>query len=480
MARETVGDLIATLDPVRFTGAAAARRRRVSGYSTDSRSLTTGDVFVALRGERFDGHDFIARVAPLASAAVVDVRWADAQTRFPALPLVVVDDTLEAYGRIATAHRERFDIPVVAIAGSNGKTTTKDLVAQVLATRYRVLATEGNLNNLIGVPATMLRIAPEHEVAVIEIGTNMPGEIARLCDVLRPTHGLITNIGREHLELLGSIEGVAAEEGSLFGFLAHTGGTAFVNGDDPHLRTLARQVRSRIVYGRRGRVDVRGTVLGLDEACRPKLRITDRRGTKERTTDTQLGTPGMHTAFNALAAATVGLGLKVPITKVARALREFRPLNYRSGYGRLAFETLSNGVRLLNDTYNANPESMTVALETLAAMRPGNEGRRIAVLADMRELGIHSAREHRSIGLRIAEGIGGVDVALFFGTEMRRACRALQSSDAWSGSARYFRDRETLAEHLRRILLPTDVVLIKGSRGLEMEKVITQLKQGPH
>jgi UDP-N-acetylmuramoyl-tripeptide--D-alanyl-D-alanine ligase len=479
MALETIGGLLEVLDDVHFVGTSHAKRRRIRGFSTDSRSLKKGEVFCALSGEQFDGHNFLSKVAHRAAAAIVSSNWFARQhdVQLP-LPLVVVDDTLTAYGAIATIHRMQFGIPVIAVAGSNGKTTTKDLVAGVLASRYRVLATEGNLNNLIGVPATMLRINEEHQVAVVEIGTNMPGEIARLCEVLRPTHGVITNIGREHLELLGSLDGVAREECALFDFLSASGGTAFVNLDDRYLRKAGLKLKKRVTYGRTARADVQASVGSLNEWCAPQVTFVDRRGSRSSSFTAQLNTPGVHTALNALAAVAIGRALKVPLGSIRTALEAFAPLSYRSGYGRLAMMQLPNGARLLNDTYNSNPESVGAALQTLSAMQPGPDGRRVAVLADMKELGEQSAEEHRLVGQSIAAGEGAVDVALFHGDEMRHGFNALKAKLPKSNRsvyARFFKDKTQLATYLRDELRGSDVILVKGSRGMAMEEIVRTL-----
>ncbi|HVZ37748.1 MAG TPA: UDP-N-acetylmuramoyl-tripeptide--D-alanyl-D-alanine ligase [Candidatus Kapabacteria bacterium] len=473
MSIETIRDLLRELENGRYNGSARTAARAVRGFSTDSRSLKKGEVFVALQGETFNGHDFIGDVARRgAAAAVVSSAWdGDAA----GLPLIAVDDTLAAYGTIATAHRMQFTIPVIAVAGSNGKTTTKELIADLLAERHTVLRTEGNLNNLIGVPATMLRLNAAHTAAVVEIGTNTPGEIAKLASILRPTHGIITNIGREHLELLGSIEGVAREEGALFEYLAIHGGTAFVNQDDPLLRKMGRRLERRITFGRGAGADISGRRGALDERGAPKLAICDRRRANAKELEVQLRTPGLHTAGNALAAAAVALALRVPGAAVKRALEGFEAKVYHGGYARLAPMTAANGARLLNDTYNANPDSVLAGLATLAAMKPARGGIRIAVLADMKELGRSSAREHTRIGEEIA-GMPKIGLALFHGTEMKRAYRALlKSGAAMRMKPMYFDTKEELAETLLAILSEQDIVFIKGSRGMKMEEVVAKL-----
>ena len=350
MIVETVGDLLSVLPHAVLVGPASARRRTVAGFSTDSRSLKKRDLFIALVGERFDGHDFIMQ-AGNAAAALVSAEWyaRNRATQAP-MPLVVVEDTLRAYGDIAAAHRSTFTYPVIAIAGSNGKTTTKELVSDVLAERYNVLRTEGNLNNLIGVPATILRMTAEHTAAVIEIGTNMPGEIARLCEILQPTHGVITNIGSEHLELLRSLDGVAEEEGALYRYLDSSGGTSFVNLDDPYLARMGGTLAHAVTYGRSSRANVRGRIGRLDANGAPSIEITDMRSSSPKTIAAQLRTPGLHTATNALAAATIGLVLKVSPARVRRVLESFEPRTYPAGNARLAVKHSPRGATIHKDT----------------------------------------------------------------------------------------------------------------------------------
>lgn len=474
MSIGTLRDLLSILPHDTFTGTAATARRTVRGYSTDSRSLKKGEVFIALTGEQFDGHAFIESIAGKgAAAAVVSRKWFGGNgEREHLLPMIVVENTLAAYGRIATGHRSQFSYPVIAVAGSNGKTTTKELAADVLATKHNVLRTEGNLNNLIGVPAMMLRMSAEHTTAVIEIGTNSPGEIARLCEILRPTHGIITNIGREHLELLGSVEGVAREEGALFEYLAANGGTAFVNLDDPHIARMGRALEKKVTYGRGTGAQIAGKKGKLNEAGAPLLEITDRRRGEPRSFSVQLRTPGEHTAQNALAAAAVGLALRIPPTQVRKVLEQFQPHIYKGGYARLAVMKAAGGVTVLNDTYNANPDSTIAALRALLALKPGRGGRRIALLGDMKELGASSAAEHRGIGDELVR-LPKVDLAILFGDEMHYAYQAL--SAAAPQRAMYFAARQEMLDALATLVSPADVILVKGSRGMKMEEAVRKL-----
>ncbi len=472
----SVRDLLSILPDAEFRGDAPALRRKVRGLETDSRSLTKGFAFVALRGERFDGHEYVPEAfSHGAPVAVVSRTWSRSRVaRQVADPLVIVDDPLAAYGRIARSHRDTFDIPVIAVAGSNGKTTTKELLADLLSRRWKVLKTEGNLNNQIGAPAMLLRLRPDHQMAVIEIGTNSPGEIALLCDIVNPTHGLITSIGREHLELLGSVEGVAREEGELFRYLEEHGGWAIVNGDDPFIAAMKTRRDRRLVYGTRGRVDVRGRIGKVDRWGAPRLEIIDRHARREARALIPLAVPGRHSALNALAAAAAARLLGLPMTQVKQGLQAFAPAVSSHGYGRLAPMTAACGAAILNDTYNANPDSTIAALETLASITPAPGGMRIAVLGDMRELGRSSATEHRRLADEIVR-IGGIDQTLFHGPEMKYAWRRLArlARERNMRPPLHFESKERLIDAVLAFLSVDDVLLVKGSRGMRMEEVVT-------
>ena len=464
-----------------LVGSSASKRRGVKGFSTDTRSLKKGEVFLAIKGEQFDGHDFVREAEKRgAQAAIVTNNWYLVNRRKKwKLPLIVVRDTLDAYGRIAAEHRRRFKIPVIAVAGSAGKTSTKEMLATVLSQKFNVLKTEKNYNNRIGVPATLLQLNSKHEMAVIEIGTNMPGEIAALCKAVEPTHGVITNIGHEHLELLGSIEGVAQEEGALFQWLAQKGGTGFVNLDDDLIKQMSRVLQKQVTYSRMKRGEYQVKIGRLNEEGAPKIEIVNNKRKSFKPISVQLNTPGKHTAQNALAAAAIGATLGVPPTSIKKGLEEYHPpVEKRGGYARLALLRLNDGGRVLNDTYNANPDSMRVALETLAGIAVGKKGKRIAVLADMAELGRHAPEEHQKIGEMIPD-MGKIDVAIFFGRNMRRAYEAIALADRPArATSFFFRKKENLVRVLNSLRTPHDVVLVKGSRSMKMEEVVAALEEG--
>ena len=432
------------------------RRKSFTDVSTDSRSVNEGELFVAIRGESFDGHQFVETAFRRGAACAVVDRRANIHA-YRKRPFLVVHDTTKALGGLAHAYRKKFDIPFLAVAGSNGKTTTKEMITNVLRSRYSVLSTEGNLNNHIGVPQTLFRLNRRHEFAVVEIGTNHFGELDHLCSILDPTHGVITNIGREHLEFFRSLSGVARAEGELFDALRPRG-TGFVNADDPRIRTIAQKLRRKVSYGFTAG-SVRGTLAGIGpDGCATFLvKARSRRAFR-----VALRTPGLHAAVNGLAAAAVGLSFGVPPGEIGRALGRFSSVGKR-------MEVLhSGGLTILNDTYNANPDSVLTALRTLEGMK--TSGRKIVVLADMLELGESSRTEHERIGKAV--GRMGIDALFTFG----KGAAAIHESAAIR-TRRHFGTKGELSRALLALAAEPDIILIKGSRGMKMEEVTMALQQ---
>ncbi len=432
-----------------------APRKGFAGVCTDSRNVRPGELFVALRGESFDGNAFVREAFRRgAAAAVVDSPRGRRSAGSKAV--VVVKDAVKALGSIARIYRSKFRVPVVAVAGSNGKTTTKEMIAKVLGKKFNVLSTEGNQNNHIGVPMTLLRLRPGHGAAVVEMGTNHFGEVRYLAETARPTHGVITNIGREHLQFFRTLSGVAKAEGELFDYLAGSGGTAFVNADDARVARLAARNATTVPYGFSGNGrTVRATGLSMTRDGLPKFTVT-RRGGKPFAV--KLSVPGRHTASNALAAAAIGIAFGVSAAGIRSALAGFRPVGKR-------METVKRrGVTILNDTYNANPESVISALDTLALFK--GRGRRIVVLGDMLEMGRNARREHALVGAAIGKH-GFADV-LTFGPLARHYVGA-------GRPGKHYADKRRLATELCRMTRPGDVVLVKGSRGMKMEEIVASL-----
>ncbi|MBF9236327.1 UDP-N-acetylmuramoyl-tripeptide--D-alanyl-D-alanine ligase [Hymenobacter sp. BT683] len=417
--------------------------------STDSRQPQPGTLFFALNGPSFRAAEFAPQALEKgARHAVVDD--ADLAASDPAR-YTFAPDPLVALQQLARHHRQQFNMPVLAVTGSNGKTTTKELLTAVLAQKFRVLATIGNLNNHIGVPLTLLRLrAGEHDFAVIEMGANHRGEIAELCELAQPSHGLITNIGKAHLEGFGGAEGVALGKGELFDYLARTGGTAFVNTLDAKLPALAAAVPTRLTYP--GPTDTYpATLLAADHAV--ALRLADG-------TDVAAQLTGDYNFPNLAAAAAVGLHFGVSTDKVATALAHYNPQNNRSQLLRTAHNDL------LLDAYNANPSSMAAALRSFAA-RPTAPGQsKLAILGDMFELGNDSAAEHRQLGQLLAEL--NLPAVFLIGQEMRAAAGA-------SEHVQHFPTKAEAAEWLTQHPVRGQQVLVKGSRGMALETLVELL-----
>lgn len=424
----------------------------------DSRKAVAGAVFVALPGERTDGHRFVGEVFSAGAAwAVVSRQWfAEKGAAFdgPGHRFLVADDPVAAFQQLATAYRERFDIPVIGIGGSNGKTTTKEMVAAVLSTGFKVLVTQGNYNNHLGVPLTLLQMRRDTEVAVIEMGINHPGEMEFLCSIARPTHGLLTNIGHEHLEFFGSLDGVADAEAELYRYLEAHGGMAFVNLDDHRLATAGATLSRKTGYGMEPGAWRAwwAEEIGADRVGRVSFTLCS----QDCRQPVAMNFVGRHNVINAVAASAVGAHFGLDPSRIAEGLGSLQPAK---GWKRM--ELFDGGdIVVLNDTYNANPDSVRLALDTLAAIEC--RGRRIAVLGDMLELGGNSAIEHEGIGRYIREL--PIDACLTYGEAARLVCR--EAGDRCAG---HFEAMDELRQFLSGYVQPGDAVLFKGSRGMRLE-----------
>ncbi|PYM24991.1 MAG: hypothetical protein DMD78_07455 [Candidatus Rokuibacteriota bacterium] len=429
----------------------------VTGVSIDSRSLNVGEAFFAIRGHRLDGHGFLADAAARGAACMVVHALPD---DVPAnVPLVLVEDTTHALGRLAAWHRGRFAIPVVAVTGSNGKTTTKELAAGVLATRWNVLKPERSFNNQWGLPLTLLQLAPEHQAAMLEIGSNAPGEVAALAALAAPTVGIVTTVAAVHTEFLGSLDGVREEKAGLVRALT-ADGVAVLNADDPRVAGMARDTRARVVtYGRGGTAAVRAVGEPVDDER--GLRFTlEAGGARQEVT---LGLAGRHNVINALAAAAAGVALGIPLADVARGLAAVRPVA-----GRCVWRQ-AGAVSILDDTYNASPVSVRAALDTVGAHRRGR--RVIVVLGDMLELGAITDDTHREVGRAVAAL--PADEFVGVGRAMQAAVEA--AKEAGLTEARHLTTFEDTVAHLLKRLTAGDLVLVKGSRGMRMERVVDAL-----
>lgn len=425
--------------------------------STDTRSIAQGDLFLALKGENFDGSKFVADALKAgAVAAVVNAQGYEQirQILNPQSSILVVEDTRLALGQLAAHWRKQFDIPLVAITGSNGKTTVKEMLAAILrvaaGSEEGVLATKGNFNNDIGMPLTLLRMNAAHRYAVIEMGMNHPGEIDYLTRIAQPDVALINNATGAHLQGLGSVEGVAQAKGEIFAGLSSEG-IAVINADDVYAvlwRNLA-GVHGIIDFALEHSAAVKGdwTPAGYGGELRAR--------TPAGVLQVKLQVPGEHNALNALAATSAALALHVPLTTIAQALEGFGGVA-----GRLQRKPALQGAMLIDDTYNANPASMHAALEVLAQAT----GKRIFVLGDMGELGAEAAQFHREIGIAAREL--GIECLFALGKLSIEAVRE------FGAGARHYDDIEALNEDLKQEMDAQTTVLIKGSRFMKMERVV--------
>ena len=433
---------------------------RFSAVSTDTRTVPAGALFVALRGDNFDGHEFLgAAKARGAVAAMVDGRAAGA-AQSAGLPCIVVDDTREGLGRLAAHWRGRFDIPLVAITGSNGKTTVKEMIAAILREHWgaeHTLATEGNLNNDIGLPLTLLRLRANHHVAAIEIGMNHPGETAALAAIAQPTVGLVNNAQREHQEFMKSVAEVAAEHGDLFKALPQAG-TAVINADDDYAafwRKLAvadgaaRPVRD---FG----IDKPAAVSGRYELSDFGSEID--LSSPEGTVRFSLQVAGVHNVRNAVAAAAAATAAGASLEAVARGLSAFAAVK-----GRMQKKTGCDGIVVIDDSYNANPDSVRVAIDVLARFA----GRRVLVLGDMGEVGDKGGEYHAEAGSYARER--GIDRLLLLG-EMTAA-----TATAFGKDAAHFADIGALLGAVQTERAARPAFLVKGSRFMKMERVVAAL-----
>lgn len=423
--------------------------------ATDSRNLPPGALFVALRGERFDGHAYAARALELGAAAVM----VEASAKLGLAPAIVVPDSRLGLGRLAAWHRHRMPARVAAITGSNGKTTVKEMLAAILAAEAgesAVLATRGNFNNEIGMPLTLLRLTPEHRYAVLEMGMNHAGELDYLSHLAEPDVALINNALRAHLEGLGSVEAVARAKGEIYAGLKPDG-VALVNADDAHAGLWHKLAGGRrvVTFGLDAG-DIRGESECLPDASKLVLHTPAGR------VATRLSVPGLHNVRNAVAAAALAHVLDIPLASIADGLARFAGVK-----GRLQVHLCILGARLIDDTYNANPDSVTAAIAVLAA-QPGT---RLLVLGDMGELGADAASLHREIGATARAA--GIDRLLCLG-EM-----SVEAAAAFGPGAMHFERIEELLAEIEVALGPDVTVLVKGSRFMKMERVVQSFLENP-
>ncbi|ABL66709.1 UDP-N-acetylmuramoyl-tripeptide--D-alanyl-D-alanine ligase [Chlorobium phaeobacteroides] len=430
----------------------------------DSRAVVDGAIFVALQGEHTDGHQYIDEVfAKGAHWAMVKKAWYESEGA-PAAPegcgFLVVEDPVAGLQRLAAIYRQTFSIPVIAVGGSNGKTTTKEMVAAVLGTGFTVQTSKGNLNNHLGVPLTLLQLRRQTGIAVVEMGINHPGEMELLLELARPTHGLLTNIGHEHLEFLLNLEGVAAEETRLFRYLQQHGGTCFVNADDLWLKEAAEGLTGSFTYGTAddSQIACQARHIAVDRSGRVSFEFVSG-GLSERIA---LHFIGKHNVINALAAAAVGTYFGLSLEQIKKGLEALRP---SPGWKRLEVQD-AGGVVLINDTYNANSDSMRLAIDALVDIPCS--GKKIAVLGDMLELGEAGIVEHEKTGRYIQQS--PIDLLFTYGRHAR-----LYGIEAGARCHGHYENRQKLLDELKMVVQPGDAVLFKASRSMRLELVVEAL-----
>jgi UDP-N-acetylmuramoyl-tripeptide--D-alanyl-D-alanine ligase len=432
----------------------------VKNVCTDSRQAKAGDLFFAIRGEKFDGHGFLNEAAAKGVAAIV-IEKGKIPAQLPECGVLVVEDARVALGKLAAAYRKNFSLPIICVSGSNGKTTVKELLASVLRQKFSTLWSEASFNNDIGVPLTLLRLEKSHQAAVLEAGTNHPGELAPLVKMVQPKFGVLTNIGREHLEFFGDVAGVAQEEGRLAELLP-ADGKLFVNGDNEWTGKIIARTKAKVVRAGLGEEnDWRAEKIRLD-----KNGVTFRVQTAKEDFcgEYRINLLGRHQVTNALFAIAVGAELGLSRAEIQNGLTECKPPKMRLQFWE------ANGVRVLDDAYNANTDSTLAALETLCDLPL--QGRRVAVLGDMEELGAHSEAAHAEVGRRAAE----LKIGQLFAVGKMAAVTAKAARASGLNRVIEFENVESAVTAIRKFLKTGDVVLLKASRASRLERIAETLK----
>ena len=431
----------------------------ITGISTDSRTTRPGDLFIPLIGENFDGHEYIE--AAFKNGAVASLTQNES-FYFPGKTMIVVNNTLTALQNLAAFYRNSFDIPFVGITGSVGKTSTKEMVACALAERYNVLKNEGNLNNEIGVPLTIFRLEQEHEAAVVEMGMSAFGEIRALTNIVRPMVGIITNIGISHIEKLGSRQNILKAKLELLEGL-QPDGLLILNGDDAMLSGAKDLLNCRTVsYGLEEGVDYQA----YNIQSRGEYGIDFSVMIEEMEYLIQLPSPGVHNVYNALAAIAAGIELCVPMNYLQTGISHFSPGKMRLNIVK------ANGLTVINDVYNASPQSMKAALDVLGEMA---SPRKIAVLGDMLELGDWSARAHVETGIQAARN--EPDYIITVGNEATNIISGAVNAGFNQNRTAQFKSNIEALEYIKKLVQTGDAILVKGSRGMKMEEIVHALTE---
>lgn len=446
---------------------------KVKGISVDTRTLKKGELFIALKGKNFDGHNFIKEAFKKGACGVIidnnlftKKAWEVAKKDKKKRAIIQVDNTVKCLGNIASYWRKKFSIPLVAITGSNGKTTIKDMAVSILSERFRVLGTRGNLNNHIGVPLTLLDLSRKHELICMEMGTSSPGEIKYLCDIASPVDvGVIANIQRAHLLYFGSLSGVLKAKMELADSLSRQG-TMVLNIDDIHLEKASNNLRySLLTYGiNNNKADMRASSIKMhNKGVRFTISITTKRGILKEIVD--LPVFGYHNVYNALAAVAIGQLFDIPLKVCAKRLERFKSLP-------LHMDLLNiKGIRVINDSYNANPDSTEMAISTLASFTC--DGKRIAIIGNMLELGKYSKKAHEEVGQLIAKS--NISVLFTVGKMAGYVAKGAIKNGLSKNRVFITRNKQEITRKMLNMIEKGDLVLIKGSRAMKMEEIVKRL-----
>jgi len=424
--------------------------------STDTRKIAPGSLFFALKGDKFDANTFAQQAIEAGAAfAVIDNPAYQLGDKY-----ILVDDVLTALQDLARHHRRQLNIPVIGLTGTNGKTTTKELINSVLSQHFKTQATQGNLNNHIGVPLTILTIDQTHQAAVIEMGANHQKEIELLCSIAQPSHGLITNVGKAHLEGFGGVEGVKKGKGELYDYLKQSTGVAFINGDNATLMEMkdARHLPNVVLYGTSSNGNlVSGKI--IDNSPLLTLEWTNNSSAQKHIVKTQL--TGAYNLDNILAAICIGVYFKLSDDEINKGIESYQPKNNRSQIVQTASNTL------ICDYYNANPSSMFVAIENIGKL---TANRKVLILGDMFEMGAEAEAEHQSVIKKAMDT--AVDERIFIGTEFQKAGLTMDHGPWATDSKTFYATAEDAIAGLKANPIKNSTILIKGSRGMALERLV--------
>lgn len=430
----------------------------ITGITTDSRKVQQGDLFIALKGEKFDGHEYAELAVKNGAAAVVSQQEFDTT-----IPYLLVKDTLKALQDLAKYYKGKFHIPFVSVTGSSGKTTTKDMLASVLSEKYNVLKTEGNFNNAIGLPLTLFRLERAHQICILEMGMNSLGEIEVLADIVRPQAGVISNVGTAHIENLKSRENILKAKTEMFTYFDEKN-TAVINGDNDMLQKLVNTPYKVIRYGLESHNDCRAVNIRENGEAGTSFDVEY----QGKSTTYHVPMPGIHNVYNAMSTICIGKLYGLNEDEINAGLQKFKPSKMRMEI----FQGILN-TKVINDAYNANPDSMMAAINVIAGVETA--GRRVCILGDMFELGEFSEEGHRTIGRYAAQN--NIDVLIAVG---KMAAETIKGASLVGANQQLicFEDNEEVIKNLKGIIRDRDTILIKGSRGMHMENIVESLREG--